>query len=431
MNVSIIGAGYVGLVTAASLAELGNDVIVMDVDHEKIDRLERGIIPIHEPGLDRLINKNSDRLSFTTKMDEVVREAEIHFICVWTPPNEDGKADLSAVRSVSKELGAGFARFKTKSPIVVVKSTVPVGTHKKIKRIIRQLYKGGFNIVSNPEFLREGQAVADMMRPDRIVVGSDSSEAAEIIASLYRDLRAPIILTDISTAEMIKYAANAFLATKISFINEVANVCELVGADVKEVAEGIGTDKRIGKSFLSAGMGYGGSCFPKDVRALQEFANDEGYNFKLLKSVIEVNEQQRQVVVDKLVKHLVSLRGKTILVLGLSFKAHTDDVRESGAIDIIKRLQSKGAKVRAHDPLSLLTAQKVIDGDIKFIAQPIEGARGADAIVIATEWPQFKDLDWQAIKKSARGSLIIDGRNLLDSSQMRSLGFMYESIGRR
>lgn len=430
MRVSIIGAGYVGLVTGGSMAELGHDVVIMDIDQEKIEHLNRGIIPIYEPGLERLISKNIDKITFTTKMEEVVREADIHFICVWTPPQDDGSADLSAVRSVAKDLGLNFARFKIKPPIVVTKSTVPVGTYKTIKRLIQQSYKGEFFICSNPEFLREGQAVADMMHPDRIVVGSESQDAAREVASLYKDLPVPTILTNTATAEMIKYAANAFLATKISFINEVANVCELVGADVKDVAEGIGSDKRIGRSFLGAGMGYGGSCFPKDVRALQQFANDEGYDFKLLKSVIEVNKQQRELIINKLSKHLGDLKDKNIFVLGLAFKAHTDDVRESGAIDIIKLLQDRGSNVIAYDPLALLNAKKVLDGNIKFVGQIAEGAVGADAIIIACEWPQFKDLDWKNMKNSMRGNVIIDGRNLLEIEAMKSLGFDYECIGR-
>ncbi len=430
MKVSIIGAGYVGLVTGASFAELGHEVIIMDIDREKIERLQRGIVPIHEPGLERLINKNIDKISFTLKMEEVVREADIHFICVWTPTGEDGSADLSAVKSAAKALGESFSKFKIKSPIIVTKSTVPVGTHKIIKKIISDFYREEFDIVSNPEFLREGQAVADMMHPDRIVIGSDSQKAAELVASIFKDLRAPCILTDISTAEMIKYAANAFLATKISFINEVANVCELVGADVKSVAEGIGMDKRIGRSFLEAGMGYGGSCFPKDVSALKQFANAEGYDFKLLKSVIEVNDQQRKVIVKKLEKKLGKLKGKHIFVLGLAFKAHTDDVRESGAIDIINRLQKLGAAIIAYDPLALLNAKKVLDGNIKYVSQALDGAMESDAIVIATDWPQFKELDWHAIKNSMRGNVVIDGRNLLEIDFMKKLGFEYECVGR-
>jgi len=431
MKVSIIGAGYVGLVTGASLAELGHDVIIMDIDRARIEKLDKGIVPLYEPGLDRLINKNSENISFTTKMDEVIREADIHFICVWTPPMEDGSSDLSAVRIVARELGKNFSKRKIKKPIIVTKSTVPVGTGKVIQRIIRKEYKGDFAVVSNPEFLREGQAIADMMHPDRIIVGSKDKEASDTVASLYEDLRVPTIITDLETSEMIKYAANAFLATKISFINEVANVCDLVGADVEDVAEGIGMDKRIGKAFLDAGMGYGGSCFPKDVRALQQFADNSGYDFKLLKSVIEVNEQQRQQIVDKLVRNFKNLKKKNIFVLGLAFKAHTDDIRESGAIDLINRIQKLGAKVCAHDPLALLNAQREMDDKIKFVAQPHEGAQGADAIVIATEWPEFRDLDWSMIKKQMKKPVIIDGRNLLDPRQMKAHGFIYEGVGRR
>lgn len=430
MRLSIIGAGYVGLVSGAAFAELGHDVIIMDIDREKIERLERGIVPIHEPGLDRLLDKNSDRISFTANMEEAVREADIHFICVWTPPLEDGSADLASVRAVARELGRQFAKLKVRTPIIVTKSTVPVGTGSAIGRLVRQSYKGEFGVVSNPEFLRESQAVADMLRPDRIVIGSNDSDAAKTVAEVYRGVKAPIIVTDLATAEMIKYAANAFLATKISFINEVANICELVGADVEQVAEGIGSDPRIGKSFLKAGMGYGGSCFPKDVRALHQFSNASGYDFKLLKSVIEVNEQQRQMIVDKVAKHLKILNGKNILVLGLAFKAHTDDVRESGALDIIGRLQSQGANISAYDPLALLAAKKQLNDFVILVGSAREGALGADAIVIATEWPEFKELDWKAIRAIMRKPIIIDGRNLLDQHEMKKLKFVYEGVGR-
>ncbi|MBI2050284.1 MAG: UDP-glucose/GDP-mannose dehydrogenase family protein [Parcubacteria group bacterium] len=430
MKLSIIGAGYVGLVSGAAFAEFGHEVIIMDIDREKIEKLERGIIPIHEPGLERLLNKNADRISYTTNMEEAVRESWVHFICVWTPPLLDGGADLSAVRAVARELGKQFAKLKVKTPIVVTKSTVPVGTGKLVARTIRQAFKGEFSVVSNPEFLRESQAVADMMRPDRIVVGSNDEEAAQTVADMYQGVKAPVVMTDLATAEMIKYAANAFLATKISFINEVANICELTGADVDKVAEGIGTDPRIGKAFLKAGMGYGGSCFPKDVRALHQFSDAEGYAFKLLKSVIEVNEQQRRIVVDKVNKRLKILNGKNILVLGLAFKAHTDDVRESGAIDIIGRLQQQGANISAYDPLALLNAKKVLNDLVILVRDAHEGALGADAIVIATEWPEFRELDWAKIRTIMRKPLVIDARNLLDPREMKKLGFEYEGIGR-
>ncbi|MDZ4221745.1 MAG: UDP-glucose/GDP-mannose dehydrogenase family protein, partial [Patescibacteria group bacterium] len=390
MKISIIGAGYVGLVSGASFADFGHDVMIMDIDSERIEKLDRGIVPIHEPVLDRLLAKNSERLSFTPDLEEAVRESDIHYICVWTPPLEDGSADLSAVRSVARDLGKQFAKLKVKNPIVVTKSTVPVGTGLVIRRLIRQSYKDDFAVVSNPEFLRESQAVADMMRPDRIVIGSNDEEAAKTVASIYRDVKAPLIMTDLATAEMIKYAANAFLATKISFINEIANVCEATGANVDQVAEGIGADPRIGKAFLKAGMGYGGSCFPKDVRALHQFSDANGYEFKLLKAVIEVNEQQRQLIVDKAAKHLKILNGKNILVLGLAFKAHTDDVRESGAMDIINRLQAQGANISAYDPLALLNARKHLNDLVILVRDAHEGALGADAVVIATEWPEFR-----------------------------------------
>jgi len=433
MRISIIGAGYVGLVTGACLSELGHEVIVMDTDESRIEKLQRGIVPIHEPGLSRLIAKNAldGRLDFTASLEEAVKTSEIHFICVWTPPLPDGQADLSSVEGVAKNLGEIFARLTPHKPIVVTKSTVPVGTGARIRALISESYREPFAVVSNPEFLREGQAIVDMTHPDRIIVGGEDEEAVTMVASLYENLSAPCILTDLPTAEMIKYAANAYLATKISFINEVANICELVGADIDMVKEGIGSDKRIGKSFLSAGLGYGGSCFPKDVRALQQFSNHHGYDFKLLKSVIEVNEQQRQIIINKLLKHLKSLIGKDILVLGLAFKANTDDVRESAAIDIIRRLQALGAKIRAYDPAALLTAQKMLTGDIKFVGHPHDGAKGAHAIVVATEWPDFKDLDWAYMRSQVANPLIIDGRNLLDARMLRELGFTYEGVGRK
>ncbi len=432
MKVSIIGAGYVGLVTGAGLADFGHEVTVVDIDEQKIDRLQRGIIPIHEPGLERLIEKylGDGRLSFTTDLGQAVEDADIHFITVWTPPLEDGRADVSAVFKVAEDLGNIFAVQKPASPIVVTKSTVPVGTGMKVSECIKKGYDGPVSVVSNPEFLREGQAVADMMRPDRIVVGSNNTDAARAVLGLYEKLTVPKIITDLASAEMIKYAANAFLATKISFANEIANVCERVGADIDAVKEGIGSDKRIGPAHLYAGMGYGGSCFPKDVRALQQFANEEGYDFKLLKSVIEVNEQQRQIMVEKLRKHLDVLNGKNILVLGLAFKSHTDDIRESAGIDLINRIQTEGANVRAYDPEAMVNAQKVLNDQVQFLGNPKDGVQDVDAIVIATEWPDFKDLDWGLIREKVRNPLIVDGRNLLDAEHVRSLGYTYEGFGR-
>lgn len=433
MKISIIGAGYVGLVTGAGLADLGHEVTIMDINEARINKLSRGIVPIHEPGLTRLIEKHirGSQLDFTANLEEAVNGADIHFIAVWTPPLPDGQADLSAVEAVAKSLGEIFKRRNIENPIVVTKSTVPVGTGARVRQLIAENFAGAFSVISNPEFLREGQALADMMHPDRIVVGGDNEEAVRTVASLYEKINAPLVLTDLATAEMIKYAANAFLATKISFINEVANVCEVVGADVDMVKEGIGLDKRIGKAFLYAGLGYGGSCFPKDVRALQQFANHKGYDFKLIKSVIEVNEQQRQLFIGKLKKHLKDLKNKEILVLGLAFKANTDDVRESAAIDIIKRLQAEGAKIRAYDPAALITAQAVLGGEIKYVGNPVVGSKGVDAIVIATEWPDFKNLDWQQIKTLVARPIIVDGRNLLDAKTLRDIGFIYEGVGRR
>ena len=432
MQVSIIGAGYVGLVTGACLADLGHEVMIMDIDRERIEKLEKGIIPIHEPGLDRLIQKNSleGRLLFTTDLIEAVEHSVLSFICVWTPPQPDGRADLSAVRKVGRDLGAIFAKKKTQSPIVAIKSTVPVGTGREVGKIIAKFFKGKLAIVSNPEFLREGQAVADMMHPDRIVIGGEDEAAVKKVMELFAGIRSEIIITDLPTAEMIKYAANAFLATKISFINEVANVCERVGADVDMVAAGIGSDSRIGPSFLRAGLGYGGSCFPKDVRALQQFANKGGYDFKLLKSVIEVNEQQRGLIIKKLVKHLKNLPGKQVMVLGLAFKSNTDDIRESAAIDVVSRLIKHGVKIRVFDPAALLNARKILGDTVEYLSHPQGGAAGLDAVVIATEWPEFRELDWPAIQNAMRKPFIIDGRNLLNAPAMRAMGFIYEGVGR-
>jgi len=433
MKLSIIGAGYVGLVTGACFAELGHDVIVMDIDEDRVKKLSRGIVPIYEPGLDRLIKKNmsEERLRFTTNLEESTRDAEFHFISVWTPTAEDGSADLTAVFAVAEDLGKMLHKTKSKNPIVITKSTVPVGTGEEARRLIKKSFAGDFSIASNPEFLREGQAVADMMHPDRVVVGSDSAQASQRVMSLYKDVGGEKIMTDLATAEMIKYAANAFLATKISFMNEIANVCDILGADVDMVREGIGTDKRINKHFLYPGIGFGGSCLPKDARALHKFAQDKGYDFKVLKSVMEVNDQQCERIIEKLEKHVKDFKGKDIYVLGLAFKSNTDDVRESSAVDLIKRLQKKGAKVRAHDPEALITAQKVLEGDIAYHAQPLRGVEGADAIIIATEWPEFRELPWGDIKGLMKNPLVIDGRNLLDPTTMREHGFEYESIGRK
>ena len=430
MNISIYGAGYVGLVSGSCLADLGHNVLVMDINQDKIQKLSKGIVPIHEPGLDRLIQKNhlESRLNFTSDIKEATKHAQIHFISVWTPPLEDGRADLSAVFKVGESISQNLA--KNKKYIIVTKSTVPVGTGDDIRKVVKKNFSGKFEVVSNPEFLREGQAIADMMHPDRIVVGGNDKDAVEAVVSLYDKIKGERVLTNLQTAEMIKYAANAFLATKISFINEVANVCERVGANIDMVAKGIGMDRRIGHSFLRAGIGYGGSCFPKDVRALQQFANIRGYDFKLLKSVIEVNEQQKKLVVQKLKKHLKTLKNKKIMVLGLAFKSNTDDVRESAAIEIIKNLLKAGAKVRAYDPAALINAKKIIPEKVEYLSHPHNGIKDLDAIVIATEWSDFINLDWQKIKNKMKKPLIVDGRNLLDVGTLKRLGYIYEGVGR-
>src|SRR5436190_6326675 len=421
--IGVIGTGYVGLVTAAGFAELGSDVYCVDIDASKIAQLEHGEIPIYEPGLGELVEKNRSRMHFSTDLQPALEHARLLFVAVGTPPTYSGDADLSAVHAVVDAMPPSDRHA------LVMKSTVPSGTGAAIKRIFAERGKGGFRYVSCPEFLKEGSAVADFLHPDRVVVGDDGDWAGDAVVDLYAPLEAPLVRTDIASAEMIKLAANAFLATKISFINEIANVCEEVGADVSEVAKGMGLDARIGPQFLQAGLGFGGSCFPKDVTALKQLAGNSGYHFQLLNSVIEVNELQKRRVMQKLEKHLGSLVGKRVGLLGLAFKPNTDDMREATSLVLSARLQAAGATVVAYDPVAEDQARKLIQG-VEFAGSAIECLAGADAVVLVTEWPEFREIDWAREATRMANPLLVDGRNFLDPETMREAGFTYEGIGR-
>jgi UDPglucose 6-dehydrogenase len=421
--IGVIGTGYVGLVTAAGFAELGSDVWCIDIDAEKIARLQRGEIPIYEPGLEELVASNRERMHFSTDIGDALEQARLLFVAVGTPPTYSGDADLSAVHAVVNSMPASDRHA------LVMKSTVPVGTGRSIKRVFREQGKEGFRYVSCPEFLKEGTAVKDFLQPDRVVIGDDGDWAGDAVAALYAPLDAPLVRTDIASAEMVKLASNAFLATKISFINEIANVCEETGADVIEVARGMGLDDRIGDKFLQAGLGFGGSCFPKDVTARKQLAGNSGYHFQLLNAVIEVNELQKRRVMSKLHKHLGSLVGKRIALLGLAFKPNTDDMREATSLVLSARLQADGANVVAYDPVAEEEARKLIQG-VDFAASAQECVAGADAVVLVTEWAEFKELDWGKVREEMAGTLLIDGRNALDAEAIRAAGLIYEGIGR-
>jgi UDPglucose 6-dehydrogenase len=421
--VAVIGTGYVGLVTAAGFAELGNEVWCVDVDAEKIARLNRGEIPIWEPGLAESVAKNRERLHFSTELAPALEHARLLFVAVGTPPTYSGDADLSAVHAVVDAMPASDRHA------LVMKSTVPVGTGASIKRVFAERGKSGFAYVSCPEFLKEGSALQDFLEPDRVVVGDDGGWAGDAVAALYEPLGAPLVRTDVASAEMVKLAANAFLATKISFINEIANVCEETGADVVEVARGMGLDRRIGHHFLKPGIGFGGSCFPKDVSALKQLAGNSGYHFQLLTSVIEVNELQKRRVVGKLQKHLGSLVGRRIALLGLAFKANTDDMREASSLVLSARLQADGALVSAYDPVAEAEARKLMPG-VEFADSALGALDGADACILVTEWPEFAELDWVAVKQRMAGDLLVDGRNFADREAVTDAGFTYEGIGR-
>jgi len=429
MNISIIGSGHVGLVTGACFAELGNKVVCVDNDEKKIRSLKRGKVPFYEPGLEELVRANYEqgRLSFTTSIKEGIKEAEVVFICVGTPSLPSGEADLSAIEKVTRQIGKNLNGYK----VIVEKSTVPVKTGEKVEEILKETAKEGinFDVASNPEFLREGSAIKDFMQPDRVIIGVNSRKASSILLELYEPLNAPILITDIKSAELIKHASNAFLALKISFINAVANICDLAGADIKKVAKGIGLDKRIGESFLNAGIGYGGSCFPKDVSAFIHIARELGYTFHLLEEVERINRGQRIRVIEDLESFLGNLEGKIIGLLGLSFKPFTDDIRESPAIDLVKLLLKRKAIIRAHDPVAIPNFSRIFP-NLTYFKDPYKLSEGAHALVIVTDWPEYGYLNLKKLKNLMAYPLIVDGRNLLDPQRMKEIGFYYSSIGR-
>jgi UDPglucose 6-dehydrogenase len=425
-RIGVIGAGYVGLVTGACLASLGHQVTLRDIDPAKVELIAAGEPPIHEDGLKQLMHECRDRLRATLDMKEMLEASEIVFIAVDTPPTHSGDADLSRVMTVLDEIeaiGAGSGH------VLVMKSTVPVGTGERVRAELDKRGLSDIGYCSNPEFLKEGVAIADFLSPDRVVVGDFRAADGDRVAALYEPLGAPILRTSVPTAEMIKYASNAFLATKISFINEIANVCEEVGADVTEVAEGMGLDARIGPKFLSAGVGFGGSCFPKDVSALKQLAGNSGYHFQLLTSVIEVNELQKRRVVGKLKRHLGDLEGREIALLGLAFKPGTDDMREASSVVLAARLLAEGARVRAYDPVALEAASHRLSA-VALYDDPWQCVTGADAVVIVTEWPEVVGLDWAKVAQVMRGDVLVDGRNALDPAEVVAAGFAYEGIGR-
>jgi UDPglucose 6-dehydrogenase len=428
-KICVIGVGYVGLVTGTCFADLGNQVACVDIDEAKIEKLKAGGMPIYEPGLEEMVRRNVQmgRLHFTTSYEEGIKDAEFVFIAVGTPSGVDGEADLKYVRMAAESTAAVMDHPLT----IVNKSTVPVGTGDWVADIIKkhQVNDVDFAVVSNPEFLREGAAVQDFMNPDRIVLGSLNQEAAEKVAQLYLSLRATIMITDLRTAEMIKYASNAYLANRISFINEIASICEALGADVKEVAIGMGYDKRIGSSYLDAGVGYGGSCFPKDVKALEHMASIHGRHPQLLRAVMEINRDQRRLVVQKLRDLLGTLNEKVVGVLGLAFKPNTDDMRDAPAVEIIHLLQNERARIKAYDPVAMEVAKSVLN-DVTYCANAYEVAEGSDALVVMTEWNEFKHLAMARIKKAMRQPILIDGRNIYDVEEMQSLGFIYRGMGR-
>jgi UDPglucose 6-dehydrogenase len=418
--IGVVGAGWVGLVTAACFAEIGHRVVVREIIPEKVESLTRGEIPIHEPELPELIKRNRERLTFTTEVEDLLEGVRLIFVCVQTPPTLSGDADLSAVNRAVEEIGDPAGK------VLVMKSTVPVGTGRTIHRDAPDLA-----YVSCPEFLREGTAIKDFLKPDRVLVGADPGDewAADAVAAVYEPLGAPIVRTDLSSAEMVKLASNAFLATKISFINEIANVCEELGADVTDVAKGMGLDDRIGARFLQAGIGYGGSCFTKDVSALKMLAANSGYHFQLLNSVIEVNELQKRRVMAKLAKHLDSLVGKRVALLGLAFKPDTDDMRGASSLVLASRLEGESATVVAYDPVAGPAAAPLLPG-IELADSALEALDGADAAVLVTEWPEFAELDWAAVAGKMKTPLLVDGRNFLDATALRAAGITYEGIGR-
>jgi UDPglucose 6-dehydrogenase len=431
-RIGVVGLGYVGLTTAACLADLGHEVVGVDVDAGRVGLLKRNKVPIYEPGLDELIqrSRHDGRISFTTDVTEALDGAEFIFLAVGTPPDRRGGADLTALKAAARSIGENLAD----GMVVINKSTVPIGTGDVVSEIVtatRPSPQVAFSVVSNPEFLREGSAVSDFMSPDRVVLGGHDRNAAERVAELYRQLKCPVMITDLYTAEMIKYASNAFLATKISFINEIARICEKLDADVSVVADGMGMDARIGRAFLDAGIGFGGSCFPKDVRALARMAQEMDYHPELLLTVMDINRDMRKLVVDRLGELLGGVRGQRVGILGLSYKPNTDDLREAPSLDIVESLLKKGAEVTVYDPVAMPKAKHLLNGGVATARDAYGAARNADAVAVITEWNQFRSLDLKRLKATMRRPVIVDGRNIWEPERMRDLGFVYRGIGRR
>jgi UDPglucose 6-dehydrogenase len=431
MNICVVGTGYVGLVTGAVFADLGNEVICVDNQPDKVAALQAGRMPIYEPGLEEMVARNAvdGRLRFTTDLAASVKRSLIVFITVATPPRSNGQTDLTAVEEVAKEIGQAMERYT----LIVNKSTVPVGTGELVREVIErhQVKPVLFDVVSNPEFLREGSAIEDTLRPDRIVIGAPNQQVAMTLLELYAPLERPMIITDVPSAEMIKYASNAFLATKISFANAIANMCEQAGADVAQVTKGVGLDARIGPAFLQAGLGFGGSCFPKDTDSLIHTASTLGYNFRLLKAVVDINRERVAHFVEGIRKALNPLDGKVVAVLGLAFKPNTDDMREAKSVEVINRLLALGASVRAYDPVAVTNARKILPAAVTYSDSPYEAATGADALVLVTEWNEFKFLNLERVRGLMRRPVVFDGRNVWEPERMRRLGFEYYSIGRK
>ncbi len=428
MKITIIGTGYVGLTTGVALAYLGHKVICVDKKRAKIEKLKKGIVPIYEPGIDNFLKKYKKNIKFTIGLKNAIQESKVIFICVGTPSKKDGDIDTAHFKKAIKDIAKNIKNYK----VIVNKSTVPVGMGDWTKKEIRKHYQEDFSVVSNPEFLREGSALKDLLEADRIVLGVEDKKAKEIMLDIYSSIKAPKVITDIKSAEMIKYAANAFLATKISFINEIANICERVNADVKNVAKGIGLDKRIGPKFLNAGIGYGGSCFPKDIEGLIHIANHNRYNFKLLNAVTQVNKNQKEIFIRKIIKILKKIKGKTVCVWGLAFKPNTDDIRKSPAIKIIEKLQKENILIKVYDPQGIKNAKKQISKkNIKFCNNPYEATKKADVLALVTEWPEFSELDMKKVKNLMHNPFFLDGRNQFEPEEMKKIGFIYEGIGRK
>lgn len=436
MKIVVVGTGYVGLVTGACLADVGLEVICVDVDVKKIENLKNGILPIYEPGLEKIVERNfkKERLSFSTDLPSAIKGAEVAFIAVGTPPGEDGSADLQYVLAVAKEIGANMNDYG----VVVTKSTVPVGTAQKVKAAVKEAQeKRGvdipFDVASNPEFLKEGAAIQDFMKPDRIVVGVESDRAKEIMSKMYNPFTLnghPVFFMDIPSAEMTKYAANAMLATKISFMNDIANLCEIMGANVNMVRKGIGSDPRIGNKFIYAGIGYGGSCFPKDVKALVKTAAENGHRMRILEAVEDVNDSQKEVLFNKIMKHFDgNIKGKTFSMWGLSFKPNTDDMREAPSLVLIDKLVAQGAKVKAYDPVALEEAKHILGDKVTFAADEYEALVDSQGLLLVTEWSEFRVPNWKVVKKLMEEHVVFDGRNIYEEQEMKNLGFAYYGIG--